>query len=156
MNINLTLIGQSVVFIFFVWFTMKFVWPPIVGALEARKKEIADGLAAGEKGKNSLKLAEKRVVDVIKGGKDKAAELIGNAERQATEIVDGAKDRGRREAEKIIEAAQAEIEQQTNQARETLRQQVSEIVVAATGKVLEKEIDAKTHARLIDNVVKGL
>lgn len=156
MNINLTLIGQSIVFIFFVWFTMKFVWPPIVGALEARKKEIADGLAAGEKGKNDLKLAEKRAVGAIKEGKDKAAELIGHAERHAIEIVDGAKERAKREAEKIVEAAQADIKQQTNQARETLRQQVSDIVVAATGKVLEKEIDAKTHAKLIDNVVKGL
>jgi F-type H+-transporting ATPase subunit b len=156
MNINLTLIGQSIVFIFFVWFTLKFVWPPIANALEERKKEIADGLAAGEKGKNDLKLAEKRVVEVIKGGKDKAAEIIGNADRHATEIVDGAKERAKQEAEKIIEAAQAEIEQEANQAREALRRQVSEIVVAATGKVLEKEIDAKAHARLIDGVVKGL
>lgn len=156
MNINLTLIGQSIVFIFFVWFTMKFVWPPIVGALAARKKEIADGLAAGEKGKNDLKLAGKRAVEVIKGGKDKAAEIISNAERHATEIVDGAKDRAKREAEKIIEAGQAEIEQGANQAREALRHQVSEIVVVAAGKVLEKEIDAKSHAKLIANVVKGL
>ncbi len=156
MNINLTLIGQSIVFIFFVWFTMKFVWPPIVGALEARKKEIADGLAAGERGKNDLKLAKKRAVEVIKGGKDKAAEIISNAERHATEIVDGAKERAKNEAEKIIEAGQVEIEQQANQAREALRHQVSEFVVAAAGKVLEKEIDAQTHAKLIDNVVKGL
>lgn len=156
MNINLTLIGQSIVFVFFVVFTMKFVWPPIVAALDARKKEIADGLAAGERGKNDLKLAEKRAVDVIKEGKEKSAEIIGNAERHATEIVDGAKQRAKREADKIIEAAQAEIEQEANQAREVLRKQVSEIVVAAAGKVLEKEIDTQAHAKLIENVVKGL
>lgn len=156
MNINLTLIGQSIVFIFFVWFTMKFVWPPIMEALEARKKEIADGLAAGERGKNDLKLAEKRAIEVIKGGKDKAAEIINNAERHATEIVDGAKDRAKHEADKIVQAGQAEIEQETNQAREVLRGQVSDIVMAAAGKVLEKEIDSKAHAKLITDMVKGL
>ncbi len=156
MNINLTLIGQSIVFIFFVWFTMKFVWPPIMEALEARKKEIADGLAAGERGKNDLKLAEKRSIEVIKGGKDKAAEIINNAERHATEIVDGAKERAKHEADKIVQAGQAEIEQEANQAREVLRGQVSDIVVAAAGKVLEKEIDSKVHAKLIADMVKGL
>lgn len=156
MNINLTLISQSIVFIFFVWFTMKFVWPPIMEALEARKKEIADGLAAGERGKNDLKLAEKRAIEVIKGGKDKAAEIINNAERHATEIVDGAKDRAKHEADKIVQAGQAEIEQETNQAREVLRGQVSDIVMAAAGKVLEKEIDSKAHAKLITDMVKGL
>lgn len=154
MNIGLTLIGQSIVFAFFVIFTMKYVWPPIINALEARKKEIADGLAAGEKGKHDLELAQKRVVNVIKEGKDKASDLISHAEHRAAEIVDEAKTTAKQEAERIIIGARSEIEQEANKAREALRQQISGIVISAASKVLEKEIDAAAHARLIEKVAR--
>lgn len=156
MNLNFTLVGQSITFFVFVWFCMKFVWPPISNALEERKKKIADGLAAGEKGQHDLELAKKRSVEVIKEGKEKAGELIHHAERQASEIVDGAKERARLEAERIIAGARSEIEQEANQTREELRKRLGELVVTAASKILEKEVDAKAHAALIENVAKEL
>jgi len=156
MNLNATLIGQSITFFFFVWFCMKFVWPPITSALEERKKKIADGLAAGEKGQHDLELAKKRSVEVIKEGKEKASELIHHAERQAGEIVDGAKERAKLEAERIIAGARSEIEQEANQTREELRKRLGDLVVTAASKILEKEVDAKAHAALIESVAKEL
>lgn len=156
MNLNATLIGQSITFFFFVWFCMKFVWPPITNALEERKKKIADGLAAGEKGQHDLELAKKRSVEVIKEGKEKASELIHHAERQAGEIVDGAKERAKLEAERIIAGARSEIEQEANQTREELRKRLGDLVVTAASKILEKEVDAKAHAALIESVAKEL
>ena len=135
---------------------MKFVWPPLTAALEERKKKIADGLAAGEKGQHDLQLAKKRSVDVIKEGKEKAGDLIHQAERQASEIVDGAKERAKVEADRIIAGAHTDIEQETNQVREALRKRMSELVVIAASKILEKEVDAKAHAGLIENVAKEL
>lgn len=156
MNINLTLIGQSITFAFFVWFTMKFVWPPIVKALAERKKQIADGLAAGEKGKHELELAQKHAVDVIKEAKEKASEIINHAERRAGEIADEAKEHAKTEAERIVASAQSEIEQESNRAREALRTQMSALVVSAASKVLEKEIDEAKHAELLEGVAKEL
>jgi len=141
MNLTATIIGQSITFFVFVLFTMKYVWPPITNALEERKKKIADGLAAAEKGQHDLELAKKRAIDEIKEGKDKASEIIHQAERQASEIVDGAKE---------------EIEQEANQVREELRKRMSDLVVTAASKILEKEVDAKAHANLIENVARQL
>jgi F-type H+-transporting ATPase subunit b len=156
MNINLTLIGQSITFAFFVWFTMKFVWPPIMTALHERKKKIADGLAAGEKGKHELGLAQQHAVDVIKEAKNKASEIINLAERRAGEIADEAKVNAKQEADRIVASAQSEIEQETNRAREALRAQMSSLVVSAASKVLSKEIDAAKHAELLEGVAKEL
>jgi F-type H+-transporting ATPase subunit b len=156
MNINLTLIGQSITFAFFVWFTMKFVWPPIMTALKERKKQIADGLAAGEKGKHDLELAQQRAIGVIKEAKEKASEIINHAERRAGEIADEAKVHAKQEADRIIAGAQTEIEQETNRAREALRAQMSGLVVSAASKVLSKEIDASKHAELLEGVAKEL
>jgi F-type H+-transporting ATPase subunit b len=135
---------------------MKFVWPPIMQALDERKKKIADGLAAGEKGHHDLELAKKRAVDLIKEGKDKAGEIIHQAERQAGEIVDGAKDRAKVEADRIITSARSEIEQEANQVREQLRKRMGDLVVVAASKILEKEVDAKSHASLIENIAREL
>jgi F-type H+-transporting ATPase subunit b len=156
MNLNATLIGQSITFFLFVLFCMKFVWPPITQALEERKKKIADGLAAAEKGQHDLELAKKRAVDVIKEGKDKAGEIIHQAERQASEIVDGAKERAKVEADRILVNARSEIEQEANQVREQLRKRMGDLVVIAASKILEKEVDAKAHASLIENVAREL
>jgi len=156
MNLTFTIIGQSITFFVFVLFCMKYVWPPITNALEERKKKIADGLAAAEKGQHDLELAKKRAVDEIKEGKEKASEIIHQAERQASEIVDGAKERAKVEADRIIAAAHSEIEQEANQTREELRKRMSDLVVTAAGKILEKEVDAKAHASLIENVAKQL
>lgn len=156
MNFNATLIGQSITFIFFVWFCMKFVWPPIMKALEERKKTIADGLAAGEKGKYELELATRRAGDVVREAKGQANEILSQAEKRAGEVVDAAKGQAKTEAEGILTAARAEIERERNMAREQLRVAVSALAVAGAARILEKEIDSKAHAKLLDAVVKQL
>ena len=156
MNITATLFGQSIAFIVFVWFCMKFVWPPIMKALDERKKTIADGLAAGEKGKHELELAERRAGDVVREAKGKAGEILSQAEKRAGEVIDEAKHQAKSEAEGILVAARAEIDRERNAAREQLRQQVAALAVAGAARILEKEIDAKSHAKLLDDVVKQL
>ena len=118
MNINLTLIGQSITFALFVWFCMKFIWPPVIGALEARRKEIADGLAAAERGLHEQELAEKRAAEHIKEAKGQASEIITQAQKRAGEIVEEAKGDAKTEADRIVTGANAEIEQEINRARE--------------------------------------
>ena len=152
MNFNATLIGQSITFIFFVWFCMKFVWPPIMNALEARKKQIADGLAAGERGKHEQELAQKRAAEVLHEAKRQAQEIIAKAEKRAAEIVDEAKNDAKTEGERILTAARAEIGQEVNRAKEGLRAQVVSIAIAGAGKVLEREIDANTHNDLLNKL----
>lgn len=152
MNINLTLIGQSVTFAIFVWFCMKFIWPPIVNALEARRKQIADGLAAADRGKHELELAAKRASESLHEAKMKAVEIISQAERRANEIVDAAKNDAKAEGERQLAAAQAEIEQEAFRAREQLRAQVAALVVAGAEKVLRREVDAKAHADLLTTI----
>jgi F-type H+-transporting ATPase subunit b len=149
MNINATLIGQSITFFFFVWFCMKFVWPPIMQALEARTKQIADGLAAAERGKHEQELAQKRASDVLHQAKQQAQEIIAKAEKRAAEIVDEAKTDAKGEGERILVAARAEIGQEANRAKETLRAQVVSIAIAGASKVLEREVDANTHNDLL-------
>jgi len=156
MNINATLIGQSIAFFIFVWFCMKFVWPPLVRALDERKRTIADGLAAAERGKRELEQAEKRALDVLKKAKSDAQEVIGLAEKRAAEVADEAKQLAREEAERILHAARADIEQELNRAREQLRARLAELVAAGAARILEKEIDAKAHARLLESVAKQL
>ncbi len=156
MNINLTLIGQTVTFIVFVWFCMKFIWPPLMGVLEKRRQTIADGLAAGEKGRHELELAEKRAVDIVKKAKHDATDVIAAAERRAAEIADQAKDTAAAEAKRIVEAARGEIDQELNRVREQLRESVSKLAVAGASRILEKEVDAKAHAQLLESVVRQL
>ncbi|HMM47721.1 MAG TPA: F0F1 ATP synthase subunit B [Thiobacillaceae bacterium] len=149
MNFNATLIGQSITFIFFVWFCMKFVWPPIMKALEARKQRIADGLAAADRGKHELELASKRAGDNLRDAKAQAAEVIALAEKRAAQIVEDAKLAARQEGDRQLAAAQANIEQEANRARESLREQVAALAVAGAERILRREVDAKTHAELL-------
>lgn len=153
MNINATLIGQMIVFIIFVWFCMKFVWPPIMAALQERTGKIADGLAAAERGKHEQELAEQRAKDLLKEAKEEASGIIAQAQKRASEIVDEAKDNARGEGERLITAANAEIEQEVNRAREHLRGQVVSIAVAGAAKVLNKEIDDSSHDALLQDLV---
>jgi len=149
MNLNATLIGQSITFFIFVWFCMKFVWPPIMNALEARKKQIADGLAAADRGKHELELAAKKAGDSMRDAKAQAAEVIARADRRAAEIVEEAKAAARDEGARQIAAAQASIAQETNRAREALREQVALLAVAGAEKILRREVNAQTHADLL-------
>ena len=149
MNFNATLIGQSITFIFFVWFCMKFVWPPIMNALETRKKQIADGLAAADRGKHELELAAKKAGDNMRDAKAQAAEVIAQAEKRAAQIIEEAKAAAKEEGDRQLAAAQANIAQETNRARESLREQVAGLAVAGAEKILRREINAQTHADLL-------
>jgi len=156
MNFNYTLIGQTVTFFFFIWFCMKFVWPPIMAALHERKTKIANGLAAAEKGQHEEERAKKRAVDILKEAKNTAQEIIGGAEKRASEIVEQAKDNARTEGDRLVTAANAEIEQQVNRAREALRGQVASLAVAGASKLLKKEIDAAANEDLLKDLVAQL
>lgn len=156
MNINLTLIGQSITFAVFVWFCFKFVWPPIVNALSERRKQIAEGLAAAERGQHEQELAEKKAAQHIKEAKTQAAEIITHAQKRASEIVDESKGDARVEAERIIAGANAEIEQETNRAREQLRKEVVSLAIAGAEKILKKEVDEKTHESSLKDLAAQL
>lgn len=152
MNFNATLIGQSIAFVVFVVFCMKYVWPPIMAALEERKKKIADGLAAAERGKHEKELAEERAGEILREAKEQAAEIISRADRRAAEIVDEAKNDARAEGDRLKTAAAAEIDQELNRVREELRGQVVSIALAGAGKVLEREVDESAHGELLNKL----
>jgi len=156
MNINLTLIGQLISFAIFVWFTMKYVWTPIMGALETRKKEIADGLAAAERGQHEQELAKERAKDVLHEAKSQAAEIVAQAQKRAAEIVDEAKGTARTEGERIVSSAQTEIEQETNRAREQLRSKLGALAIAGAEKILRKEINADAHKDIVEALAKEI
>lgn len=153
MNINLTLLLEMVVFAIFVWFTMKYVWSPIVGVLDERKATIADGLAASEKGLKDQELAADKAVQVIKEAKQEAAEIIAQAKSRDTQMVEEAKGKAVDEADRIIAGAQAEIDQEVNRAKDTLRTQVSELAVAGASKILGKEVDASAHKSALKELI---
>jgi F-type H+-transporting ATPase subunit b len=156
MNINATLIGQSIVFFAFVWFVMQVVWPPILRALDARKAKIAEGLAAAERGKYEKHLAQERATELLHEAKQKAAEIVSQAQKRAGEIVEEAKGDARTEGERIKTAARAEIEQEANRVREALREQVAVLAVAGAEKILRREIDAAAHRDVLDALVKQI
>ena len=153
MNINATLIGQSIAFFVFVWFVMKYVWPPLIAALDERKKTIADGLAAAERGQHEQELAEKAAEKHIKVAKGQASEIVTQAQKRASEIVEEAKDNAKEEAGRIKLAADAEIEQEINRAKEHLRQQVAGIAMAGAAKVLNREVDETAHSAIVDDMI---
>ncbi len=156
MNINATIFGQIIVFVLFVAFCMKVIWPPVMRALAERKKQIADGLASAEKGRHELELADKRSVEILREAKDHAAEILAQADKRSAEVIDEAKNAARTEAENILKAAKAEIGREINAAREQLRASVAELAVSGASRILEKEVDAKAHAKLLDSVMQQL
>lgn len=156
MNINLTLIAQAVSFAILIWFTVKFVWPPLLNAIEARQKEIADGLAAGERGRNELEQAAKRSADAVNEARQRASEIIAQAEKRATALIEEAKGNAKIEGDRIVAGAKAEVEQEVNRAKESLRQQVATLAIAGAEKILRKEIDAKAHDEILSAIAKEL
>ena len=152
MNINFTLFSQAAAFAVFIWFTVKFVWPPLMRAIEDRQKTIADGLAAGERGKHQLELASHRASDALKEAKQRAADIIAQAEKRASQIIEEAKGTAKDESDRIIVGAKAEVDQEVFRAKETLRQQVADLAVAGAAKILRREVDAKTHAELLTSI----
>jgi len=156
MDINLTLIMQAVAFAAFIWFTKKFIWPPLMGAIATRQKQIADGLAAGEAGRQNLASAEKRIADMLAEAKTRSSEIIAQGEKLKVETVDAARTEAKAEAGRILAAANAEIQQEISRARESLRNQVSELAVAGASQILKREVDAKAHADLLAEIRKEL
>lgn len=150
MNFNATLFGQMIAFAVFVWFCAKYIWPLIINAMEARRKQIADGLAAGEKGRQALELAEKKAVEILREGKEKSRQIVDQAQRRRDEIVEAAKDDAQRESERIISLARSEIAQDRQQAKEELRAEVSVLALAAAEQILMREVDKDAHAELLD------
>lgn len=153
MNINATLLGQTIMFAMFVWFCMKFIWPPIMAALEERKKQIADGLAAAERGKHDMELAAKRAAEILREAKEKSAEIIAHGDQRGSEIIEEAKAQAKAEGERILAGAKSEIEQEVFRAKEELRTQVSAVALAGAAKILGREIDAKAHNDLLEKLV---
>ena len=149
MSITATLIVQMIVFLILVGFTMKFVWPPIAAALDARAQKIADGLAAADKAKSELSVANKRVEEELAKSRNESAVRLAEAERRAQAMIEEAKTRATEEGSKIIAAAKAEAEQQTVKARESLREQVAALAVKGAEQILRKEVNASVHADLL-------
>jgi len=152
MNINLTLIMQAAAFAAFIWFTAKFVWPPLMRAVETRQKQIADGLAAADEGRKSLANAEKRISDLVGEARTKASEIVAQGEKFRHETVEQAKAEAKAEADRIVAAAKAEIAQEIARAKEDLRHQVSTLAIAGAEKILKREVDAKAHADLLAEI----
>jgi len=152
MNINFTLVAQAIVFALFIWFTVKFVWPPLLRAIEARQKTIADGLAAAEQGKRSLETSSRQANDEIQAARARAQEILSQAEKRGAQLIEEAKAAAKEEAGREKTAAKAEIEQESARAREQLREQVSTLVVAGAEKILRREVDAKAHADLLASI----
>jgi len=156
MNINFTLFAQALVFTAFIWFTVKFVWPPLLRAIEARQKQIADGLAAGERGKKSLEVSSKQAEQTIQEARARAAEIIVQAEKRDAQMIEEAKAAAKAEGDREKAAAKADIQQEASRAREQLREQVAALAVAGAEKILRREVDAKAHADLLDGIKKQL
>lgn len=156
MSINATLIGQMITFTLLVWFTMKYVWPPIIAALEERKTKIADGLAAAERGQEEIKLAEKKAVNVIREAKEQSAEIIASAQKRANDLIEESKAQAQKEGERLLEAARAQIEQEMLQARENLRKEVSTLALRAAEQILKEEIDKAKHQELLSRTAEQL
>jgi F-type H+-transporting ATPase subunit b len=155
-NINLTLIGQTITFFVFVWFCAKFIWPALIAVMVEREKKISDGLLAAERADKDLELAQKKAGEQLREGKKQAAEIVEQANKRAVQLVDGAKEQARVEADRIISAAHAEIEQEANRAKEELRGKVAALAIAGAEKILEKSIDAKSHNDLVSKLAADL
>ncbi len=156
MNINATLLGQLIAFVIFIYLVKKYVWPPLINAMEERKKRIESGILAAERGIAEEEEAQQKAQEVLNRSKDQASEIIANATRQASAMVEDAKDVATQEAEKVKAQAQSEIEQDTIRARNELKDQVSTLVMQGVNSVLAKEVDAKTHKDMLGKLSESL
>jgi F-type H+-transporting ATPase subunit b len=155
-NINATLLGQAIAFAIFVWFCMKYVWPPLMQAIEERQKKIADGLSAAERAEKDLNLAKANASERMKEAKRAATEVIEQANKRKSQIVDEAKGEALAERQKILAQAEAEIEALRVRARDDLRKQVAILAVAGAEKILERAIDKDAHKDILDNITAQL
>ncbi len=156
MNINLTLIGQSITFLVFVAFCWKYVWPALLGVMQDREKRIADGLEAADRADKDLELAQKKATEQLREAKEQAAQIIDQANKRASQIVEEAKEQAKAEGDRIKAAAQAEVDREISQAREELRGQVATLALVGAEKVLGASVDAKAHAEMLDKLAAEL
>ncbi|OLO04214.1 MULTISPECIES: F0F1 ATP synthase subunit B [Salinicola] len=156
MNLNLTLIGQAIAFAVFVWFCMKYVWPPVMQALQERQKKIADGLDAASRATRDLELAQEKADETLRESKEQAQQILEQANKRANQIVEEARDNARAEGERLIAGARSEIDQEINRAKEELRAQVSLLAVAGAERILESSIDEAKHRELVDKLAAEL
>lgn len=156
MTLNLTLIGQSITFMVFVWFCWKFIWPPVINAMRERQKAIADGLASAERAERDLELAQDRATDQLREAKEEAQKIIDQARHQANQMIETAKNDARAEGERLKEAQMAELEQEVNRAKEVLRGQVATLALVGAERVLGASIDAQKHNQLLEQLAADL
>jgi F-type H+-transporting ATPase subunit b len=156
MSLNVTLFAQAAVFLAFIWFTVKMIWPHLLRAIEARQKTIAEGLAAAEQGRQSLESSRKQADQAIQEARGRAADILVQAERRASQLIEEAKTAAKAEGDREKAAAKADIQQEVTRAREQLREQVAALAVAGAEKILRREVDAKAHADLLDGIKKQL
>ena len=156
MNLNFSLIAQAIAFAAFIWFTVKFVWPPMLRAIETRQKTIADGLAAAEQGRRSLEVSTRQADESIKQARARAAEILAQAERRGAQLVEEARQSAKDEGSRELAAAKAEIEQEVTRAREELRDRVASLAVAGAEKILRREVDTRVHAELLESIKRQL
>ena len=156
MNLTFTLFAQAIVFVAFILFTKRFVWPYMLRAIEARQKTIADGLAAAEQGRRSLETSTRQAEDAVTQARRRAAEILAQAEKRATQLVDEARGAAKEEGNREKAAAKAEIEQEVTRAREQLRDHVASLAVAGAEKILRREVDAKAHGELLESIKRQL
>ena len=156
MNLNLTLVAQAITFTVFIWVTVKFIWPHMLRAIEARQKTIADGLAAAEQGKRSLELSTRQADEEVKKARERATDVLAQAEKRAAQMIEEAKHAAKEEGNREKAAAKAEIAQEASRAREQLRDQVASLAVAGAEKILRREVDAKAHGDLLESIKKQL
>lgn len=152
MNLNVTMIVQAVTFFAFIWFCKALVWPHLIRAIESRQRQIADGLAAAERGRQDLEQASRRTAEMLQESRQQAQEILAQADRRAAQIVEEAKNAAKTEGERLVAGARAEIEQEVSRAKETLRTQVAALAVAGAEQILQREVDAKVHADLLKQV----
>jgi|SRR5688572_30548224 len=152
MNLNLTIVAQAIVFALFIWVVVHFIWPRLLGAIERRQKQVADGLAEAERGKASLADAARQTEGLLKDARDRAHELMAQAEKSANQRVEDAKVQAKVEADRIVAAAHAQIGQEVQAAKQQLREQVAALAVAGAEKILKREVDAKAHGDMLNQL----
>lgn len=156
MNINMTLIGQTIAFAIFVWFCIKYVWPPISNALHERQKKIADGLDAASRATRDLELAQERAEQTLRESKEQASQILEQANKRSAQMIEEAREQARAEGERLVSNARSEIEQEINRAKDELRAQVSHLAIVGAERVLEASVDEKAHRDLLDKLAAEL
>jgi len=152
MNLTFSIVVQAIVFALFIWFTVKVVWPPLLRAIEARQKQIADGLAEAERGRNSLADAQKQTEAILKEARERAHELVAAAEKAASQRVEESKAQAKAEGDRLLAAANAQIQQEVQAAKQVLREQVAQLAVSGAEKILRREVDARAHADMLNQL----